>query len=171
MFNLETAERIQQGKSAGRSFVDVDDDHPYELPTYGVGGWSKDGRWFLLNDRFDIWQPALDGSTAVNLTAGEGEARQIRFRLQRLDLIGGSGAFPGFVPVVDDRDECVDLTRPLLYSAYGGWTKQSAYWHGVAGKTPTPLLMADKSVGGIQKAGLVDRMIFTQQTFSEYPDW
>ena len=26
------------------SFVDVDDDHPYELPTYGVAGWSKDGK-------------------------------------------------------------------------------------------------------------------------------
>ncbi len=42
-FNLETGARVQVDASAKRSFVDAEDDHPYELPTYGVAGWSKDG--------------------------------------------------------------------------------------------------------------------------------
>ena len=37
------------------SFVDVTDDHPYELPVYGVAGWSKDGKSVILNHRFDLY--------------------------------------------------------------------------------------------------------------------
>lgn len=172
-FNLETAQRIQVDASAKRSFVDVDDDHPYEVPTYGVAGWSKDGKWVLLNDRFDIWQLSLDGKTAINLTGGVGEAQQIRFRLQRLDLQRTGGGFPGGFGFAasSDRDQGVDLSKPLLYSAYGEWTKKSGYFQGMAGKAPAPLLFADKSIGGLQKAQKADRVIFTQQSFAEFPDW
>lgn len=173
-FNLETAQRVQVDASAKRSFVDADDDHPYEVPTYGVAGWSKDGKWVLLNDRFDIWQLSLDGRTAINLTGGIGEAQQIRFRLQRLDLPRAGGGFPGGgfgFAQASDRDEGVDLTKPLIYSAYGEWTKKSGYYQGMAGKAPAPLIYADKSIGALQKAEKADRVIFTQQSFTEFPDW
>ena len=168
-FNLETAQRVQVDASAKRSFVDVDDDHPYELPTYGLAGWSKDGKYVLLNDRFDIWQLALDGSRAVNLTQGVGDAKQIRFRLARLDQAGGRGGRGG--GGADGDDASVDLTKPLLFSAYGEWTKQSGYWQAQPGKAPTPLLFGDKAIGQAQKAERGDRVVFTQQSFTEFPDW
>jgi dipeptidyl aminopeptidase/acylaminoacyl peptidase len=173
-YNLETAQRVQVDASAKRSFVDADDDHPYERPTYGVAGWSKDGKYVLLNDRFDIWQLALDGSKAVNLTAGVGDEKQIRFRIERLDVrAGGRGGRGGggAAAATDDEDEGVDLAAPITYNAYGEWTKQSGYWRGLAGKAPTPLLYGDKAIGQLQKAPRADRVIFTQQTFTEFPDW
>ena len=42
----------------GRSFVNAEDDHDYEKPTYGVAGLATDGKSALLYDRYDVWQPA-----------------------------------------------------------------------------------------------------------------
>ncbi len=171
-FNLETGQRVQVDASARRSFVDIDDDHPYERPTYGVAGWSRDGKSVLLNDKFDIWQLALDGSRATNLTQGVGDAQQIRFRLARLDQGGGGrGGRGGGGGAVADDDAGVDLTKPLLLSAYGEWTKKSGYWQALPGKAPTPLVFTDKAIGQAQKAERSGRVVFTQQSFSEFPDW
>lgn len=168
-YNLETAQKVQIDASAKRSFVDADDDHPYERPTYGVAGWTRDGKSVLLNDRFDIWQLSLDGTKAVNLTQGVGEAQQIRFRLARLDQAAGRGGRGGGGG--NDDDAGIDLTKPLLYSAYGEWTKKSGYWQALPGKAPTPLVFEDKAVGQAQKAEKSDRVVFTQQSFGEFPDW
>ena len=173
-YDLETGKKVDLDDGESISFVDVDDDHPYELPTYGVAGWSRDGRSVLLNHKFDIWQVPLDGGRATNLTGGVGEKEQIRFRIVRLDRRGGGGGGRGgrFAQASpDEEDEGIDLTRPLLLSAYGEWTKKSGYHQLVPGKQPTPLIWADKSIGTPQKARNADRVIFTQSTFREFPDY
>jgi len=113
----------------------------------------------------------LDGGKAANLTQGAGEAGKIRFRVVRLDrprAPGGGGGIFG-TPVQDD--EGIDLTKPLTLSAYGDWTKKSGYYQLVAGKAPTPLIYADKAIGQVVKAEKADRVMFTEQTFSEFPDY
>lgn len=167
-YNFERAQSVQIDASAKRSFVDADDDHPYERPIYGVAGWSRDGKSVLLNDRFDIWQLALDGSAATNLTGGVGDAQQIRFRVARLDAAAGSRGRGG---AATDDDAGLDLTKPLTLSAYGEWTKKSGYWQVVAGKTPTPMVWADKAIGQAIRSERGDRVLYTQQTFGEFPDW
>jgi dipeptidyl aminopeptidase/acylaminoacyl peptidase len=174
-FNLETGKTLDLDDGEKISWLDAEDDHPYEIPTYGVAGWSKDGRSVLLNHRYDIWQMPLDGGKAVNLTQGAGEAGKIRFRLVRFDRPrgpggrgGGGGGFGGGAA---QDDEGVDLTKPLTLSAYGDWTKKSGYYQVTLGKAPTPLIYTDKQIGQADKAAKADRMIFTQQTFSEFPDF
>jgi len=164
-------------EATGVSFVDAEDDHPYERPIYGVAGWSKDGRSVLLNHRFDLWRIPLDGSTGVNLTGGVGEAQQIQFRLVRFDENGqprgggggGGGGFGGGFGNQDD--EGVDLSQPLLLSAYGEWTKKSGYWRVTPNAKPAPLIWDDKAIGQVEKAAHAERLVFTQQTFSEFPDY
>jgi dipeptidyl aminopeptidase/acylaminoacyl peptidase len=157
------------------SFVDETDDHPYEKPIYGVAGWSKDGKTVLLDHRFDIYSVPLDGGKPVNLTGGVGDAQQIQFRLVRLDRPGGGGrggrGGGGFGAAPDDEDQGVDLTKPLLLSAYGEWTKKSGYYTLAPGAKPTPLLYGDEMVGGAVKAEHADRVIFTRQDFSESSDY
>jgi dipeptidyl aminopeptidase/acylaminoacyl peptidase len=155
------------------SFVDAEDDHPYEKPAYGVAGWSKDGKHVLLNHRFDIWQLPLDGGRAINLTQGVGNRDSVQFRLVRLDRPrqtgrGGGGAFGGGA---GGDDTGVDLSKPLLLSGYGEWTKKSGYFSLAPGRAPAPLIWADKGIGQPVKAERADRVIFTQQTFDEFPDW
>jgi dipeptidyl aminopeptidase/acylaminoacyl peptidase len=173
-YNLETGKIQDLDDGEKISWLDAEDDHPYEIPTYGVAGWSKDGRSVLLNHRYDIWQLPLDGSKAVNLTQGAGEAGKIRFRLVRFDRPRsgrGGGGGGGIFGAPTQDDEGVDLTKPLILSAYGDWTKKSGYYQVAQGKAPAPLIYADKQIGGADKATKADRVIFTEQTFTEFPDY
>jgi dipeptidyl aminopeptidase/acylaminoacyl peptidase len=172
--NLETMKAVDLDNGEKNNWVDADDDHPYEKPVYGVAGWSKDGKSVLVYGKFDIWQLALDGSRAVNITQNVGDAQQIEFRVVRLDRQAGGrggrggGAF-GFGGASDD-DEGIDLTKPLLLSAYGEWTKKTGYYTLTLGKAPQPLVYADKQIGQAQKAQNADRVLFTEQSFTEFPD-
>ncbi len=168
------------GRSApvdgGMHFVNTDDDHPYELPIWGLAGWSQDGKSVLVYDKYDVWQLSLSGGKPVNLTRGVGKAQRIQFRVVRLDLgaggRGGRGGRGGFgAPAPDVEDHGIDLTKPVLLSAYGEWTKKSGYWTLEPGRAPRPLIYEDKMIGQAEKATDADRVIFTEQTFRQFPDY
>ncbi len=173
-YNTETGRSTTLAANDNASFIDAQDDHPYEKPIYGVAGWSKDGKSVLLDHRFDLYEVPLDGGKITNLTGGMGDSQQIVFRLVRLDRAGGGrggrggGAFGA--PSADD-DDGVDLSKPLLLSAYGEWTKKSGYYTLAPGGKPTPLLYDDEQIGQAQKAEKSDRVIFTRQDFVESPDY
>jgi dipeptidyl aminopeptidase/acylaminoacyl peptidase len=171
-YNTETGRNTVLGASDKIDFIDATDDHPYETPTYGVAGWSKDGKSLIVNHRYDLYLLPLDGGKATNLTGGVGDAEQIVFRLVRLDRPagGGRGGRGGAAAASDDEDQGVDLSKPLLLSAYGEWTKKSGYYTLAPGGKPTPLLYDDEAIGQVQKAANADRIVFTRQSFSEPPD-
>ena len=167
--SLESGEVTDLSALAGVSFVDHRDDHPYELPAYGLAGWSRDGKSGLVYTDFVVWSLPLGGAgRAVNLTKGVGEREQIRFRVERLDReprrgfgFGGGGA---------DDDPGIDTSEPLLLSAYGEWTKKSGWYELRPGGEPRPLIWADAMLGSVEKAKKADRVAFTRQTFEEFPD-
>jgi hypothetical protein len=35
-------------------------------------GWTRDGNWVLLYDKYDVWRVGPDGTGAENVTAGYG---------------------------------------------------------------------------------------------------
>lgn len=168
-FNLETASAVTLDASTvpGKSYVNEDDDHAYEKPIWGLGGWSSDGKSVLLYDKFDIWQVPLDGSRATNLTRGVGRAQQVQFRVVRWD--GGAGGRGAGGAAGEETG--LDLSKPLTVSAYGDRTKKSGYWSVTAGSVPTPIVWADKNIGGVIKADSTDRVLYTQQDFAEFPDY
>lgn len=63
------------------------------------------------------------------------------------------------------------MSKPLLLSTYGEWTKKSGYSELVAGGSPSSLLWLDKSIGAPIAAKNADRLVFTEQTFNEYPNY
>ncbi len=174
-FNLSTGATcaLDASQVIGATYVNNDDDHAYEKPIWGVGGWTKDGKNVLLYDKFDVWQVPLDGSKAANLTKGVGRAQQIQFRVVRLGLPAGAGGGRGGRGgggAADDEEAAVDLGKPVVLSAYGDRTKKSGYWHVTSGEAPTQMIWADKGIGGIVKAADADRITYTQQDFDEFPD-
>jgi dienelactone hydrolase len=170
-YNLETGTGFMLDAAANRTFIDVDDDHGADKPLYGVAGWARDGKSVLLNDQYDIWRLPLEpAGRAVNLTNGMGQARQIVFRLARITGGGGRGGRVGGGRGGIDEDG-VDLSKPLLVSAYGERTKKSGYYEITAGAPPKALIWDDKQIGQALKADSANRVIFTEQTFSEYPDY
>jgi dipeptidyl aminopeptidase/acylaminoacyl peptidase len=166
---LDSGEEVNLTAASGVDFIDRQDDHPYELPIYGVAGWSDDGESVLLNHRFDVWEVALDGSGATSLTAGVGDRDQIRFRIITLESDGGGG-FRGFGRGGGSSQE-IDLDEPVLLTAFGERTKKSGYWEVEKGDEPEPHIWLDKSVGRPIKADDNERVIFTQETFVEFPDY
>ena len=174
-FNLETAKDAIIDAGVPKGFLNTEDDHDYERPLYGVAGWSKDGTSVLLEQRFDIWQLPLDPSSGapVNLTRGTGDKEQIRFRVARLTggRGGRGGGGGGFGAGGTQDDEGIDLTQPVTLSAYGEWTKKSGYYTLAPGSAPVPLRYMDKQIGGAEKARDADRVIYTEQTFRDFPDY
>src|SRR6185295_16771520 len=47
-YNTETGTNTTLGSADKISFLDAADDHPYEIPTYGVAGWAKDGKSVIV---------------------------------------------------------------------------------------------------------------------------
>jgi dipeptidyl aminopeptidase/acylaminoacyl peptidase len=155
---IATARTVDLSARADASFLNVEADRPGEKPSYGIGGWTRDGRALIANTKYDLWLLPLSGSGAgTNLTRGIGEREQIRFRVVNLGE--------------EDSDEGVDTSKPLILSAYGDRTKKSGYWILEPGREPRPLIWEDRQIGQLRKAKNAERVVYTAQTFEEFPDW
>ena len=162
-YGLATGDRVNLTEVAGGvDFENKEFDRPVEKPTYGVAAWSADGEYVFLNTRFDVWQLPLGQAQARNLTGGMGDREQIRFRIMDLN----------------QEDDGLDTSEPIVLSAYGERTKKSGYFRARPGRDPQELLFEDAMLGtpgsrggGLRKARNADRVIFTRQTFVDFPDY
>ncbi len=154
VYNFSSGEITNISKDLGISFIDINEDHPYENGSYGVAGWSADKKTVFLNHLYDIWAVALDGSGAYNLTGNYGTDNEIRFRISSTD-----------------REPYIDIEDDIYLSAYGEWTKKSGYFLLKDGKEPKELVFEDASYGRLIKAYNVDKYMFTRQTFVDFPDY
>ena len=170
VYSYQMANGTKKPIDGGRSFVNAEDDHDYEKPVYGVAGFSADGKSALLYDRYDVWSLPLEGGPLVCLTKGEGAKQAVRYRVTQLGRAGGGGRGGGRGGGAAAQ-EPIDLSKPVLLSALGEWTKKSGYAELAPGASPAPLIWADKSIGAPIAAKNADRMVFTQQTFNEYPNY
>ncbi len=163
VYDLEAATTRMLAPTASVSFVDVEYDHPGPKPSYGIAGYTSDGKAVIVNHRYDLWLLPLDGSVATNLTGGLGSKQEICFRVIRTVPVD-----PTVRRAVGPRGT-IDLTKPVTLSAYGEWTKKSGFY-GLAGGQVKELLYDDASFSTPVKARKADRFLFTRQTFVEFPD-
>jgi dipeptidyl aminopeptidase/acylaminoacyl peptidase len=142
----------------GVKFWTEEHDSPGSPAPYGQGGWSKDGKWVLLYDHYDVWQAAPDDSGAKNLTAGLGRKDRLMFRYVKLSS--------------DPEDKWIDPTQPVLLRAENTETHDSGFYRMslTDGSAPQKLLMAAKNFSGPVKAKDADVLLLTASTFRESPD-
>ena len=153
-YNMISKKLVNISGNLDVSFIDITLDRPYENPSYGIAGWSADGKTVLMNHLYDLWAVALDGSGGYNLTGNYGSDNEIRFRINSVD-----------------REPFVNLANDVLLTAYGEWTKKSGYFKLKDGKAPEKLIFDDASFGRLSKATDADQYMFTRQTFVDFPDY
>jgi dipeptidyl aminopeptidase/acylaminoacyl peptidase len=136
-------------------FADEEDDHPDYPSSYGSAGWTKDDQLFLAYDRYDIWAFDPENRKApVNLTK-TGREQKIVFRYVRLD----------------NEERFIDPEKELLLSAFHEITKASGnYKLSLKDGKLTPLLMDNYRFGGTVKAKLASQLLYTRESFREFPD-
>ncbi len=134
-----------------------DHDLPQVAGSYGSAGWIEGDAAILLYDRYDLWRVDPRGEAApVALTGGEGRERRIRFRAVRLD---------------PDRDS-VDPREPLLLSTFHEPTRDAGFSRMVPDRpgVPDELILEPRRFSTPSQAREGDRLLFTQETFREFPD-
>jgi dipeptidyl aminopeptidase/acylaminoacyl peptidase len=139
-------------------FFTEDDDHPQSPAPYGSAGWTRDGQWVLLYDRYDVWRVSPDGSGAKNITAGYGRQHGLRLRYIRTEA-------------ENPRERWIDGAGPLMLQGENLTTWESGFFRAsLDGGEPKQLLLAAENFSVPVKAKDADVYLLTGQTFNEFPD-
>lgn len=131
----------------------------FDMPDYpsaeGLAGWTRDGR-AVLYDNFDLWLVDPSGKRGPEcLTMGAGRRDSVRFRYVRLD------------PEV----RTIDLSKPLLLSAFDRGTKDGGFYRMPAGGgEPEKLVMDGHKFTFVAKAKGADEVLWQRENFREYRD-
>jgi len=139
------------------SFINTENDQNVVDPPIRPQGWTEDGSFALLYDNWDIWQVAVDGGEAVNLTVN-GKADQVRYqRITQFD---------------PDNEPGIDLSEPVYFRTYGEWTKKSGYSLMTRGRPgPEVLAWEDVSYGAFMKAEDADTYLVSWSTHEDFPNY
>lgn len=152
--DIAANQTIQLTNNKTVKYADEEDDHPDFPNPYGIAGWTKNDQYLLVYDRFDIWQIDPKKPTSlVKLT--DGRAAKNQYRYVRLDA--------------EERN--IDLGKSLLLRTVNETTRQEGFSQ-LTGSAIQRLYEGDFKVGmAVLKAKDADRVLFTKETFKEYPDW
>jgi dipeptidyl aminopeptidase/acylaminoacyl peptidase len=136
-------------------FFNEDHDYPSKVPSYGIAGWVKEDKAVLIYDKYDIWQFSVKTGQALNVTGGKGRETQMTFRVLRLD------------PEKDYFDE----RENLLLSSYHNWLKHYGFYSCRVGSAGTKKLLEEKKrFRFLAKAKNADVLMYTRESYQEYPD-
>jgi dipeptidyl aminopeptidase/acylaminoacyl peptidase len=175
-YELDTAATRTLGGSNAVSFVDMEFDHPGPKPSYGLAGYSSDGKSVLVQHRYDLWLFPLDGSAPRNLTNGIGSKGEIRLRYVRTEPVDPPGGQPVVGAPAAGRAGgagprgTIDLSKPVTLSAYGEYTKKAGFFELAPDGSLKELVFEDAAFSTPTKAAKADTFLFTRQTFTEFPD-
>ncbi len=175
-YDIAANKHVAITQSAPVSFVNAEEDHVGEKPSYGISGFTKDGKSVVLDHKYGLWLVSLDGSgTPRNLTSGAGAKSDTRFRYVRVEPDenappGGGGGFGGGGGRGGGGGGTIDLSKPVLLAAFNEQDKKAGYYR-LDGDQLTKLVYEELSFGRPIKAKNADRVLLTRETFVEFPDY
>jgi dipeptidyl aminopeptidase/acylaminoacyl peptidase len=140
------------------AFFNEEHDTPDAPPAYGSAGWTKDGKWALLYDEYDVWGFSADGLAMKKLT--DGRSTKTQFRIVRLDVND------------DEEERGIDSTKPLLLRAENTETRDTGFYSlsNMLAGSPQLLMMGAKNYRTLGKAKDADVVMVTATTFTDQPD-
>ncbi|KZN29426.1 hypothetical protein N480_06805 [Pseudoalteromonas luteoviolacea S2607] len=135
-------------------FADDKHDYPEPNPGYGFAGWQRDGSTLYAYSKFDIW--AFEAKTGEAKRLTQGKETNTQYRVIKLDK-----KQVGFA-----SDET------LFLSAHNLQNKQThiAKLNLATGELST-VLNGEARFDLVKKAKHTDKLIFTKQTYHQFPDY
>lgn len=127
--------------------------HPY---AHGAAGWTANDQNLLIYDRYDIWKFDPTAATSpINLTVN-GRKEKLSYRLEQLDK----------------EARFIDLGKPQLLKGFNETTKGYGFYNArlSAPAAPKTLLAGNYMLRSVNKAKNTDDVIYTMETFQQYPD-
>lgn len=134
---------------------DETNDRPMEPTSYGFAGWTTKDQAFVVYDAYDLWAVDPKGNAPPRyLTRGWGRLHSISFRFVRLN-----------------REELnLPDDKPWLLSAVNQETYASGFYHLLPSGELRRLIMMDKRFSNPTKAENADVLVYSRQSFEEFPD-
>ena len=178
VLDLKSGARTNLTGKLKSGFVNTEDDHPVpERRAYGLAGFTTGEKSVLVYDRFDLWQIAIDGSSATRLTRGREDSTV--YRCVNEGGGGGGGGRGGrggggarSTPCqLDGEGRTIDASKPLVLAATGEYNKKSGYARVTIGQPAQRLVWLDKSVTGLRRAENADVFLLEEQTAEESPNY
>ena len=135
---------------------DEENDVPNLPYAHGAAGWTANDQNLLIYDRYDIWKFDPTAATSpINLTVN-GRKEKLSYRLEQLDK----------------EARFIDLGKPQLLKGFNETTKGYGFYNArlSAPAAPKTLLAGNYMLRSINKAKNTDDVIYTMETFQQYPD-
>lgn len=150
-YNIKTDKYIELTK--GKVFYDELNDSPDFPHAYGMAGWTEDDKFILLYDRYDIWKYNPNTGEATNLTNGRANKTVYRYI------------------VLDKDQESISGKENWLLSSFNETTKAAGFAEfNPKNNTLKQLEAGDFSYSKPIKAELSNTLLFTRESFVEFPD-
>lgn len=156
-YNIATEKSINLTNSLNVNFYNEIHDMP-ELPgTYRVSGWLENDQRVIISDYYDLWMLDPAGNEApVNMTNGFGREEKIRF---------------SFINLLHEKTYLATDEESMLLKGFNDITKGSGYYTYYKNSNPEPLIKGDFRLGTVRKAKEDNTILWTKETFNEFPDF
>ena len=153
--STSTGERRNITENIDVPFYDEDNDRPMPSGSYGIAGWTDNDEAVLIYDKYDIWQFDTESGEVTSITDGFGREEQRIFRIYDLD----------------SEKETYSRNEQLLLTMYHDWDKNYGFYEGRVGRSGVNRVMEDeKNFSVVALAEQNDAILFTQETYTEYPN-
>lgn len=137
----------------GKQFFNEENDYPNFPYGYGSAGWTENDGHLILYDRYDIWQFDPITGQSTKLTSGRESKTVYRY----ISL--------------DDELRYIPINENWLLSTFNEKTKEAGYAeYNPKSKKTTSLLSGPYRYSRPIKAKDNDAVIYTRESFTEFPD-
>lgn len=137
------------------SFADEDWDYPEDAPGYGTAEWLDGSEAVIIYDKYDIWQFPVSGGEPRCLTEGKGREEKLQFRIWRSD----------------PKQPFLKSGSTLYLTAYHDMKKHTAIYSMTAGTGDLSCIVEEpKKYTLIAKARNADKILFSRESYTEFPD-
>jgi len=136
-------------------FADEDNDRPMPDGSYGIAGWTDGDEAVMIYDKYDIWQFDTESGESISITDGRGRLEKRIFRIYDLE----------------PEEQTYGSRESLLLTMYHDMDKNFGFYEARTGRAGvSQILEEDKRFAILSAAENADAILFTQETYTEFPN-